>query len=111
MKYSWESAAKRNMPMPEGLNQSEIRAFQALALLAKRYKLGAVTAEQAKIERKEIDRLYEHDAYCDKLNDWHVRLTKNIELAHAKYRKERTLEAADLLSDVIDGFVREVDDG
>lgn len=28
-----------------------------------------------------------------------------------RYRKERTIEAANLLSDVIDGFIREVNDG
>lgn len=111
MKYSWENAAKRNQPMPDGLSSAEQRAFQSLALLTTRYKLGGLTAEQAVKERKEIDRAYEHDAYCEKLNDWHISLTKNIEIAHARYRKERTIEAADMLSDVIDGFVREVHDG
>lgn len=110
MKYIWENAAKRNQPMPDGLSSAEQRAFQSLALLAARYKLGGLTAEQAVKESKEIDKSFEHDAYCDKLNDWHIRLTKNIEIAHARYRKERTIEAADLLSDVIDGFVREVDE-
>lgn len=110
MKYSWENAAKRNQPMPDGLSSAEQRAFQSLSLLTARYKLGGLTAEQAVKERKEIDRAYEHDAYCDRLNDWHIRLKKNIELAHARYRKERTIEAADLLSDVIDWFVRELNE-
>ena len=109
-KYIWESAAKRNQPMPAGLSSAEQRAYQSLALLTARYKLGGLTAEQAVKERKEIDKAYEHDAYCDKLNDWHIRMTKNIEMAHARYRKERTIEAADLLSDVIDGFVRELNE-
>ena len=111
MKYSWEMLAKCNQPMPDGLSSAEQRAFQSLALLTARYKLGGLTAEQAVKERKEIDRAYEHDAYCGKLNDWHIRLTKNIEIAHARYRKERTIENADILSDVIDGFVREVNYG
>ena len=97
MKYSWENTAKRNQPMPDWLSSAEQRAFQSLALLTARYKLGGLSPEQAVKERRDIDRAYEHDAYCDKLNDWHIRLTKNIELAHARYRKERTIEAADLL--------------
>lgn len=111
MKYSWEMLAKRNQPMPGGLSSAEQRAYQSLALLTARYKLGGLTAEQAVKERKEIDKAFDHDAYCDRLNDWHISLTKNIEIAHARYRKERTIEAADLLSDVIDGFCREVHDG
>ncbi len=107
-RYTWENAAKRNQPMPDGLSSAEQRAFQSLALLTARYKLGGLTAEQAVKERKEIDRAYEHDAFCDKLNDWHIRFTKNIELAHARYRKKRTIENANVLSDVIDGFIREL---
>lgn len=110
-KYSWENAAKRNQPMPDGLSSAEQRSFQSLALLTARYKLGGLTAEQAVKERKEIDRAYEHDAYCEKLNDWHIRLTKNIEIAHARYRKNPTIENANILSGVIDGFIREVNDG
>ena len=104
--YEWEMKAKRNEPMPDGLNIAEQLAYQALAELAARYKLGAVSAEQAQRERKEIDRAYATRLACDNASKWTVELRKRIEIAHAKYRKEHTLEAADLLSDVIDGFVR-----
>ena len=110
MIYSWEKDAKANKPMPKGLRLSEQKAYMALSLLAARYKAGLVGVEQAQKERKEIDRAFASDCGADAANDWVVGLRKNIELAHAKYRKERTLEAADLLSDVIDGFVREVDE-
>ena len=108
-RYTWESAAKAGLPMPSGLCQSEIRAFQAMALLAKRYKLGAINEENAKRERAEIDRAYSSDSGADAANAWVVGLRKRIEIAHAQYRKERTIEAADRLSDVIDGFLREID--
>ena len=108
-RYTWESAAKAGLPMPSGLCQSEIRAFQAMALLAKRYKLGAINEENAKRERAEIDRAYSSDSGADAANAWVVGLRKRIEIEHSRYRKERTLEAADRLSDVIDGFLREID--
>lgn len=110
MRYTWEKDAKQNKPMPDGLTQSEIRAFQSLALLTARYKLGGLTAEQAVKERGDIDRAFVADSGADAANKWVVGLRKRIEIAHSRYRKERTIAAADLLSDVIDGFVREVHD-
>lgn len=110
MKYAWEQQAKRNEPMPEGLPIAGQAAYQALAALTARYKIGAVNAEQAKKERIEIDRAYGYRAAGDRLNEWTVALRKRIEIAHSRYRKERTVEAADRLSDTIDGFLREVDE-
>lgn len=42
----------------------------------------------------------------ERLARWYADLRKNIEAAQNRYRKERTLEAADMLSDVLDGMVR-----
>ena len=95
--------------MPDGLSSAEIRAYQSLSHLAARYKLGAINEENAKRERAEIDRAYSSDSGADAANAWVVGLRKRIELAHSRYRKERTIEAADRLSDVIDGFLREID--
>ena len=77
--------------------------------MAARYKLGAINEENAKRERAEIDRAFSSDSGADAANTWVVGLRKRIELAHSRYRKERTIEAADRLSDVIDGFLREID--
>lgn len=109
MKYSWENAAKQNKPMPEGLSSAEQRAYQSLALLTARYKLGGLSPEQAVKERKDIDRAFTVGSGADAANKWVVGLRKRIEIAHARYRKERTVEAADFLSDVIDGFCRDID--
>lgn len=107
-RYKWENLAKHNHPMPDGLSSAEQKAYQSLALLTARYKLGVLSAAQAVEERRSIDIAFEHDSSADKANKWVVGLRKRIEIAHARYRKDRTIEAADLLSDVIDGFVREV---
>lgn len=106
MRYEWEQQAKRNEPMPEGLPIADQAAYQALAALVARYKLGAVNAEQAKKERTEIDKAYGYRAAGDRLNGWTVSLRKRIEAAHAKFRKEPTVENAMYLSDVLDGFER-----
>jgi len=106
MKYSWEQQAKRNEPMPDGLSLTDQMAYQTLAELAARYKKGAVSAEQAKRERAELDRAYAMRLACDEAAKWMVDLRVKIEIAHSKYRKDPTPENAKLLSDVIDGFVR-----
>lgn len=94
--------------MPDGLSSAEQRAYQSLALLTARYKLGVLTADQAVKERRDIDRAFVDDSGADAANKWVVGLRKRIEIAHARYRKERTIENADILSDVIDGFVRKI---
>ncbi len=106
MKYVWEQEAKRQAPMPDGLPIADQAAYQALALLAARYKIGAVGADQAKKERIEIDRAYGYRSSGDRLVDWTVGLRKRIEAAQANYRKDRTIENADVLSNTIDGFER-----
>ena len=106
MTYAWEADAKRNAPMPAGLSASEQLAYQSIAALVARWRMGAVTADQARKERKQIDQRYLIDKANEGYIQWTVELRKRIEIAQSKYRKERTIEAADLLSDVLDGFVR-----
>lgn len=106
MVFTWENKAKRCEPMPDGLKQSEQLAYQSIALLAARYRLGGLSDEQAIKDRKKIDQRYLIDAANEGYIQWTVDLRRRIEVAHSRYRKERTVEAADRLSDVIDGFVR-----
>ena len=106
MVFIWENKAKRCEPMPDGLKQSEQLAYQSIALLAARYRLGGLSDEQAIKDRKKIDQRYLIDAANEGYIKWVCDLRKRIEIAQSKYRLERTIEAADLLSDVLDGFVR-----
>lgn len=106
MTFAWEAEAKTNKPMPAGLTLSEQLAFQALSYLTERWRRGMITTEHAQRERKLIDRCYVEAAAKEGYVEWNVGLRKRIEITHSEYRKKRTVEAADRLSDVIDGFVR-----
>ena len=106
MIFSWETSAKRNAPMPAGLPASEQLAYQSIAALVARYRMGAVSVEQAQKERKQIDQRSLIDSANEGSIKWTVDLRRRIDIAQSRYRKERTDEAADLLSDVLDGFVR-----
>ena len=106
MIFPWEAEAKRNAPMPVGLKASEQLAYQSIAMLVARYRIGAVSAEQAVKERKQIDQRYVIDSANEGYIQWTVDLRRRIEVAQSEYRRKRTVEAADRLSDVLDGFVR-----
>jgi len=107
MEHSWEAMAKRNEPMPKDLSLPDQAAYQAIACLVVRFRLKAVSAEQAVREKAQIDKALDRWTANDAFVNWNVRLRKRIERAHARYRLERTIEAADYLSGVIDGFIRE----
>ena len=104
---AYENAAMTGDPMPEGLCLEDQLTFQALSLLYARYHIGRISREDAVKEKGKL--IYEHDRRIRmadssrKLNAWHVDLRNEIQFAHCRYRKERTLEAADKLSAVLDG--------
>lgn len=106
MQYTWELSAKRNDPMPDGLSLTEQMAYQTLAELTARYKMGAVSAEQAKHERQELDRAFVIRLAGDNAAKWMTDFRAKIEIAHDRYRLNPTAENAEVLSKVIDGFVR-----
>ena len=83
---------------------------EGLEALKERRRLRTITAEQEMAKRGAM--IYEYDRRkrmaegTERLARWYADLRKNIEAAQNRYRKERTLEAADMLSDVLDGMVR-----
>ena len=108
MKELWyERAAMRGEPMPEELNFIDCWMFQSLAALYFRFFQKAISQEQGKEEKKRLYRKYNVECnlrnYQEIMCRWHVDLRKNIEAAHTKYIKARTLEAADALSLALDG--------
>ena len=47
----WEKQAQRGDPMPDGLEYPDQVLYQALSLLYARYRIKAITREQAQIEK------------------------------------------------------------
>lgn len=103
----FERTAMNGDPMPEGLPLEDQAMFQALSLLYARYRRGEITRDMASGEKGKL--LFEYDrrkrmakAAAD-LAGWHTRVRSEVEGAQCRYRKERTPEAADALSDALDG--------
>lgn len=110
--FQWEKQAANGEPMPDGLSLPEQYAYQALSYLYGRHKLKLISKEQGKTEKGKIIYQYMKMLESEKHNSDMVahtaRLWKDIEHAHNRYRKNSTLENADLMSAVLDGLVRDI---
>ena len=102
-----EKAAMRGEPMPDGLSLVDQVYFQGLAYLYARFRLKVI--DRATGSREKGQMLYQRDLrersqkFESELAKWHSELRKQIEGALNRYRKERTLEAADNLANVLEG--------
>lgn len=109
LSFPWERDAMNNLPMPEGLSLDDQKAYQALASLYGRYRLGLIERAAGSTEKGRIlyvwDKEKRMEESSSKLAQWHSRLRREIEGAQCQYRKERTLENADKLSRALDGIL------
>lgn len=105
----FERAAMNGEPMPDGLALEDQLMYQAISFLYARYRRHEISRDMASSEKGKL--LFEYDRRkrmakaASSLAKWHFKLRKKIEAAHCRFRKERTLAAADMLSAVLDGHV------
>lgn len=92
--------------MPEGLTSVEQATYQAISFLTARYTLGKISSEQAVKEYKSIIHQYEQLSADERLIQHYAQLTKDIEIVSLRFKKEQTLEAANLMYDILYGFIR-----
>ncbi len=102
-----EKAAMRGEPMPDGLSLVDQVYFQGLAHLYARFHLKVIDRATGSREKGQMSYQYDlskrSQEFESDLAKWHADLRKSIEGALSRYRKERTLEAADALADVLEG--------
>lgn len=106
IEFKYEDAAKRGEAMPDGLTLAEQLCFRNIAMLTMQYRAGALTAEDAQKQMMVIKREYANLASKELYVDRVARLWIDIELASMKYNKNRTLEDADEMRDILYGFRR-----
>lgn len=95
--------------MPDDLPIEEQMAFQAMAHLYARYRMKVIDRERGHIEKGKI----KHALDCRKRNadmgrrlaEHHAQLLKNLEGVACDYAKNRTLEAADRMYQVVYGML------
>lgn len=105
--FPWESAACCGEPLPENLPLADQMAYMGLRNIYWAFHAGRLTVSMAHFEKNKLRKEYEAMkaklAFDDKLTAHHVATIKAVEAAQCRYRKERTLEAADSLSAALDG--------
>lgn len=94
--------------MPDGLPLEEQMAYQAVAHLYGRYRMKLISRERGHAEKGKI----KHALDCRKrkadmsrkLAELHTQLLKDLESAANDYAKNRTLEAADRMYQIVYGM-------
>lgn len=100
----YERIAMEGGEMPDNMDSSDQLMFLKLRLLYATYKRGDISREQAKREKTKFLKEYELDCAMHKLGVRWVTMIGETEKARIEYRKNRTIEAADKLLEVIEGI-------
>lgn len=100
----YERIAMAGGEMPDNMDSSDQLMFLKLRLLYNSYRKGILSREQATKEKTKIVREYELDCAMHKLGIRWVTMIGETEKARIEYRKNRTIEAADKLLEVIEGI-------
>lgn len=112
MVFEFERQAMNGDPIPHGLSQVDQLLYLQLRSLYYQYRAGWLTRDRGTEDKKRLIAEYtkrlDTQKFIDDLTEWHVRLRKRIEAAHAEYRKNPTPENAEKLSKAIDGISRDV---
>lgn len=102
-----ERLAMRGEEMPDGLSLADQEFFQGLAYIYARYRMKVIDRATGSREKGKLRHAYEQrknlEEFQKKLADKRSKTLRETESAITRYRKERTLEAADMLADIIDG--------
>jgi hypothetical protein len=103
LELPYEKIAMVGGEMPKGMEYPDQILFLELRLLYDSYKRKLIDRETATQEKIELLRIYEAHKIVDRMGKEWVEQIKRTELARAEYRKNRTMENADLLVLAIEG--------
>lgn len=103
LELPYEKIAMAGGEMPKGLEYPDQILFLELRLLYDSYKRKLIDREKATQEKVELLRTYEAHKIVDKMGKEWVEQIQKTETVRANYRKDRTLENADLLVLAIEG--------
>jgi hypothetical protein len=99
----YERIAMAGGEMPKGLKYHDQMTFQRLRSLYHAYKQQIVSREAASREKVEILRERDNLKFMCDLFEENVEMTRRTELIRSEYRKNRSLDVADSLCDILEG--------
>ena len=89
--------------MPGGLDHPDKLTYLCFRMLYAQLRMGIIDRETAIREKRKIMHEYEHYKFTEQIGKQWVQNIRQTEMARSAYRKDRTLENADLLLIAIDG--------
>lgn len=105
--WPWEKLAIAGAEMPDGLSLEDQLAYLSMRIIYRDFRAGVTDKTKAAAEKRKIfmewRKRTEAREAADRMTDQHIRLWREGELAREKYRKERSLEAADMMLRVMEG--------
>lgn len=99
----WEKAAIRGDEMPDGLSYPDQILFLCLRNLYAQKRAGIIDRAAAVREKNKLLDEYRVYQFREQMGEEWVEQIKLTEIARAEYRKNRTLENADKLVEIIEG--------
>ena len=103
LELPYEKIAMNGGEMPDGLEYPDQILFLQLRLLYDSYRRKLIDRDIATREKVQLLRTYEAHKIVDRMGKEWVEQIKRTELARATYRKNKTIENADLLLVSVEG--------
>lgn len=111
MVFPYEKQAMNREPIPDGLDWLDQKMYLSLRSLYADVQNGTISRETGILDKKKLAVSYQKERENESFNQKWARHTtqlwKGIESAQNRYRKNRTIENADRLSNAIAGFLTE----
>lgn len=99
----WEKDAMAGMEMPDGLSYPDQILYLSLRMLYAQYFKKIIDRETATKEKKKLLDEYRCYQYREEMGNHWVEIIRLTDLARCDYKKNRTLENADRLVEIIEG--------
>ena len=100
---TWEKDAMAGLEMPDGLSYPDQILYLSLRMLYAQYFKKLIDRETATKEKKKLLDEYRCYQYREEMGNQWVEVIRLTDLARCDYKKNRTLENADRLVEIIEG--------
>ena len=99
----WEKDAMAGLEIPDGLSYPDQILYLGLRMLYRQYFQKVIDREIATKEKKKLLEEYRCYKFREEMGNQWVEVIRLTDLARCDYKKNRTLENADRLVEIIEG--------
>ena len=99
----WEKDAMAGLEMPDGLSYPDQILYLELRMLYNQYYKKVIDRETATKEKKKLLDEYRVNQFREEMGKQWVDVIRLTDIARCDYKKNRTLENADRLIEIIEG--------